>query len=224
MANYQSTHTGLVIDQAVSAVQTALTNGGIVTNNQLTSTLSSYATTTVVNSKVAALYPVNSVYIMSTNTNPGSFLGGTWSLIDKEFAYTHNDNVDVTKNNTNCTSIENVNVYWQDHSIKVRISKIKPKISLGEDNDKILLTLPPANFGVSAFLYKRFCDFSDNGNTLLTWGLNGDGDLMPTDYISRSGSAVPAGTELSVLDFVIWVPHTLMLDSWCDKFYFKRTA
>ena len=161
---------------------------------------------------------------MSTNTNPGSFLGGTWTLIDKEFTYYHNDDVSISLNTSKCTSVENVNAYWQDHSIKVRLTKIKPKVALGDGNDNTLLTLPPANFGVTAFLATRFCDFSDNGDTLLTWGLNGSGNLTPTDYISRSGSALAAGTELSVLDFVIWIPYTVMVDSWCNKFYFKRTA
>jgi hypothetical protein len=39
-----------------------------------------------INALTLQMFPVGSTYTTSTNVNPSTFMGGAWTLIDKEFA------------------------------------------------------------------------------------------------------------------------------------------
>ena len=49
------------------------------------------------------MYPIGSCYTTSTNTDPSSFLGGTWDLIDKGLSSLTFE-PEFTLNTTNCTA------------------------------------------------------------------------------------------------------------------------
>lgn len=64
---YQSTYTGAQIDTCISAYQNA-------TQVQA-----------AINAAKLAMYPVGAIYISANNTNPSTFIGGTWVQIQDTF-------------------------------------------------------------------------------------------------------------------------------------------
>ena len=63
--------------------------------------------------------PVGSVIVTPTNTNPSGTYGGTWTLIDKEFASTAAVSGGFTINSTNCSSHS---CYWSRAGHTVTVS------------------------------------------------------------------------------------------------------
>ena len=53
------------------------------------------------------IYPIGSVYIINTNTNPSTKFGGTWQLIDKEYS-AKIDRLDATIDTTNVSDIRSI--------------------------------------------------------------------------------------------------------------------
>ncbi len=222
--SYQSAYTGSQIDAAIAQVQAAMTNGTtvLVNSTQLSTTLNSYSTTAQMNTAIQAKFPVGAVYITSTNATPGTYLGGTWSLIDKEFKYANISSYTPTLNSTNCTSAS-VAGRCIGHTVYIQITDLTPKVALNYDT-KELFTISPSKFGCSGFLGQRITFFSDGQQTVLSFSLNGSGVFSSLDYLSRGGSAFPASSEVSNIYFEMVVPYSNMNDSACDKFYWKRTA
>lgn len=92
MANYNSSYTGVQIDDAVARVITAKNSGGIVSGNTLSTTLQSYLLSSTAAStylpKASLLnlvYPIGSVYISVSNIDPSTVLGGTWEQLQDTF-------------------------------------------------------------------------------------------------------------------------------------------
>jgi microcystin-dependent protein len=62
--------------------QAAFTASQSMGNQKITSLAAGTATTDAVNKgQLLTLFPIGAVYITATNTNPGTFIGGTWSQI-----------------------------------------------------------------------------------------------------------------------------------------------
>ena len=172
---------------------------------------------------------VGDVIITSTNTNPSSNYGGTWTLIDKEFASTGevNRTSSVTLNTTNCSAC-NVYTWHSGHTIEFAI-QVTGLVSI-TDTIVHFATLTPTDFGVksgSNFVdARRVTQFSDAGNAVIAWQLQKDGKLNGLDAFALSSSPTHESTARTWDYFSLWVtlPYTVMDDSFCDKFYWKRTA
>lgn len=168
---------------------------------------------------------VGSVVITSTNTNPGNALGGEWSLIDKEFI-NRSANIAPLWSGTQATASGSIS--WAGHSIclKMWLSTDQYPISPGN----IIGTIDLAAAGVTSF------SFSDEGGVafavnstgnssisyVIKYSLNGGGQL----YLDRIyGESVAAFSSSTIhIQTIIPMSASDMLDTACDKFYWKRTA
>lgn len=172
------------------------------------------------------LYPVGAVYCSSTNTNPASKLGGTWSLIGKGFASSYSTDSPIftpyanPEDNTSNIILSSAYVMRNDSNIRIRLGIASKStiddggMPLGKINyDKIGIT----NLDMS---YLGQVTFSDGANGGIVWNLVHDtGELNQIDVV---GELKPEQTFY--IDINILTRHTKMLDSFCDKFYWKRTA
>lgn len=176
-----------------------------------------------------ALYSVGDVIITSTNTNPATNYGGTWTLIDKEFRNQARTTTSlVTLNSTNISSMSNFEIANRGHEIFIR-ARLVNKVAIG-DSAHNLLTITLANLGLSNIynLWNSVILTTDGGNGIAMCNWTNSNDtvtLQVTDVITKaSNGTIPANNTLELAFNVPIYIYTSMLDSFCDKFYWKRTA
>ena len=172
------------------------------------------------------LYPVGAIYINSTNTNPATFLGGTWELIDKEFkARNSNFTTDFYTLNTElCSSINSGTVQWNGHTLRLLFTWTNASII--NDDALTILQLALSELGITRFGFtNRFSHFSDGGQVVIEYGISDTGEVQTRDIMRRGSSDadLPAGANIAA-QFMWTIRGTDMLDSFCDKFYWKRTS
>lgn len=167
------------------------------------------------------LYPVGTVYCSSTNTNPSSKFGGTWTLIDKGF------NSSISNDNSAFTPSTNVAVDTcfagrGGSTLRVRLSVIiNDSIT---DTGMELGTLNFGKIGISGLGYgvTGGMAYSDGANGGIIYNVNySTGAITQVDVFDLT--PIPTGNKFSI-DFTVPIMKDLMLDSFCDKFYWKRTA
>lgn len=160
------------------------------------------------------------IIVTSTNTDPSERFGGTWELIDKEFKSEASSSDDLfTANSNNC---ELTSCYYtrSGHSIQIRLN-FTNKVALTDTN------LELGNFnlnalGVTSLPYSLYnvIGASDGGNALLTMIVNyTEGTLTHAE----STNDVSANNSCYLL-FDVDVTASRMIDSFCDKFYWKKVA
>lgn len=175
---------------------------------------------------VDIIYPIGSVITMSTNANPATLYGGTWELIDKEFEVSIMNGLESSATlNANCSAAA-IKCRRVAHTLEFFID-VTPAVTL-TDSALTMFTLDLEAVGVSSLGATRsLVWFSDGGNAIMTCTLNADGVFTINDVIVR-GSSTPsldAETNLSMGGgHACFIPPEDMLDSACNKFYFKRTA
>lgn len=176
-------------------------------------------------------HPVGSVICMGSNTNPGNTLGGTWTLIDKEFKTQEITNAFV-RNTTNTTSIDSQSVILSGKSIWVRMG-FTNKVALGDTAIEVayLGTSESAAFnkiGLTSTPYlTRLCGWSDGGNAILQMNLFAGEDSGHYGRVTSVDAQPATCAKDSTVFFTASSRITdinKMLDSFCDKFYWKRTA
>ena len=177
------------------------------------------------------VYPVGSVYVADNNTfNPNNAFGGTWALIDKDFGY-HWINNAFTFNTTN-TSNGSSAFLLHGNTIEFRLyftNRIAPAaldMVIGTFNASSIGILPEYGHTMYAYAYSETLD----AIALLTFGwswgtTDGTCTVKILDWVSRS-SSYPTTTGAGInLSFVFVVESSDgMIDSFCNKFYWKRTA
>lgn len=211
MADYTLGYTGAQIDTKLGQIKTQSEIQTLINNS-----LESYTST---------LYPIGSVYVMSTNTNPSTFLGGSWSLIDKEFKAQNISEISLgtsQRNTTNCSEAT-VSGTLSGHNILI-ICNFTSKVTVG-DTTLEMFTIPPDSFGVDAFSTQRITFMSDGGDALMQMNLAAAGVLSTLDvgnpYTSTHSVSARSFSQFRVN---LFTSYTNMLDSFCNKFYFKRTG
>lgn len=174
---------------------------------------------TNLNNNFKEVHPIGTVIITSTNTNPSSNLGGTWELIDKEFAsletspngFAASGNIDSP---IACFS-------RSGHSIVFNLSFISTT-SLSDDTVEIG-TINFDELGISGLLANvRECGWTDAGNAILMFQVNSsNGILQCLDIVGPETITANAYCYVTIpFEFC----KSRMLDSACDKFYWKRIA
>ena len=172
-------------------------------------------------------HPVGSILTTSTNTNPAATIGGSWELIDKAFK---NSYVDVGLNestywtNTNAGLVQYSNVMLVDHNIAIRLN-----LSLEKDLSDSTTVLGKLNLplcGISELSYAVLSDvaISDGGNCTINFKMAQDGEISVMEVLNLDDTHSMASNQTFYLNIVQPIMYTKMLDSFCDKFYWKRTA
>ena len=171
------------------------------------------------------MYPVGAVYVSSTNENPASYLGGTWELFDKSLAryyYTATNNPQIVSVNEN-TTYHSVAITVDGHSIFVKCIVAFSGTFL--ESNRNALTINFNEIGITRITAQaNGHGGSDDGNAIVLGSIAySSGVVSLTQAVAIGGSSIPADTNITI-DFVANVGMNYMLDEFCDKFYWKRTA
>lgn len=167
-------------------------------------------------------YPVGSVVITDSNTNPGDTLKfGTWTLIDKEFK-SQSRTATVSRNTTNFSALS-VTAIYDSHTITF-VGSMTSSVSIAGTNLEVLtqtLTDNGASALASAIPFTGYCD---SAHAMVLMDIDTAGRVRTLDVVVRgTGTSVASGNSF---DWSVTCPclYTAMQDSFCDKFYWKRTA
>ena len=179
------------------------------------------ATEDYVSGVIHALYPVGTVVCISTNKNPSTIYGGTWALIDKGFASSNTSNENYFTAGANVVE-DGVWVTRAGQTMRIRLNvTINAEIT---DTGLTLGTFNFSNLGISKMPsnFVGSVTYSDGANGGIAWNLNeSTGELNLTDVFDLT--PIPKGNTFCI-DISFPLVYTQMLDSVCDKFYWKRTA
>ena len=167
------------------------------------------------------IYPVGSVYISSTNTDPSGTLGGTWTLTHKRFAYQIIEDP-VTFNTTNTQSGDSVAVI-NGEQIELRLS-FAPKVDL-TDSTIAIGQLNLAQIGLTGKYAEYAPFFADAGNGIAYLQVTNTGVIQTQDVVTKaSGGTIQASTSTGQARVSLMFGQGSMMDSFCDEFHWKRTA
>ena len=176
-----------------------------------------------------AIYPVNSIYTYGSNVSPAEILGfGEWELVGKgyiDLAVGHNfgEAGCLFTPNENCTS-GMINVVRGGQSIRIRID-----ITLAAaitDNSTSYGTIDFETLGISSIFMGYYGTYAanDSANGAVQMQITTSGEVKSVDYLLRTDDQVfEAGDALQFMA-ILSMDKDHMLDSACDKFYWKRTA
>ncbi len=171
-------------------------------------------------------YPVGSVVITDTNTNPSADFGGTWSLIDKQFTPTQATNINnhFTVYSTNTTSAD-MYVVREGHTVTISCASLVNKVALS-NSDLRLGDFSLSSIGASEFGFTpQFVGLCDSANALILLELNrSSGRLTSKNVVIRGTGTSVAASNTTMFTIVITCDYTKMTDSLCNKFFWRRTA
>lgn len=193
-----------------------------------TCTSSTTANVTLNGASFNELHPIGSVICKSTNVNPSADYGGTWELIDKQFKYKWISTAESSQYFTpsSGTTVETCAISLHEHFISILRFSFNQTSAIGDTTITIgLFDLSALGVnGGSQNLVRYILASSDGGNGIAMMDLTTAGTLRTLDRVTvTSGGTITAGQNIH---FSVDIPLTMsdMDDSFCDKFFFKRTA
>lgn len=176
-------------------------------------------------------HPIGSIICMSSNTNPSELYGGTWTLVDKELSYRFHNLRESGWSATNATAQASAGARIGGHAMDIRLEIITTAalsdstIELGYINPNALgITEFPIAYHYVPFSYDGGGVKDVVGQTVLTNAGRVTVEDIWTATADGASHAYASGSNLAIIYHFSTIPYTLMLDSYCDKFYFKRTA
>ena len=167
-------------------------------------------------------HPVGSIVVTNTNQSPANELGGTWTRIDKKFKELGNV---VTSTLGSGASSFTCQILRSDHNIRFRISFV-PKSTLN-DTTITVGTVDLQSCGLNdttyygGFYLPAGCDEA-GGYAMCNFGWD-TGTVQVVDAVGKNAGTLSGGYTY-YLDFTIAVADTMMLDSHCKEWHWKRTA
>ena len=226
---------------------------GHVTAGNNPTTLSGYAIADAYtkNEVNALIYPVGSVIMThkelvtgetSAVANPNTLLGlpGTWTLIDKTFK-TSISRIGGPGNEfssgTNGFALSYENAIRSDHTLILQLG-----IYINDSADKNIPTgqealamanLTLARYGIYGMSYTPQEDTafainttSNTASSTICYRFdNGGSTVSLRDVINGGSNTHTLNKNARIhINTIVQIPHADMIDSFCDKFYWKRTA
>lgn len=174
------------------------------------------------------MHPIGSCITMSTNTNPSTKLGGTWTLINKQYSVISSNSESVNflkQNTTNVTTTKNY-VFRNGNTIVLEF-RFTPKSTITLQDDTVILgTLNTDVLGLTSFGATRyFLLAGDSAEGIAQCKLDyTTNEISILDTVGTQGkTGLTAGYLLSG-QLVTVVKPEFMLDDACNQFIFKRTA
>ena len=169
------------------------------------------------------IHPIGCTYITESNTDPANILGfGKWELYDKEFKpqYLSADEGIFTHNTTNVSESSAVAVFG-GHTVRVRITAVN-KVALSDTN-KELGTINLDKIGVQNLIYTETFNASCSDDTSVARVSVTHNTGLVTHLGTIGGTSIAVGETINI-DFTVPMIAERMLNEFCDKFYWKRTA
>lgn len=170
-------------------------------------------------------YEIGDIVITSTNENPASRLGGTWELVDKEFKSESINNISFFNANTSNCTIKGLYLTRNGHDIKIRFN-FSNNIALS-DSPINLGSFDFAGLGIIELPFSLYylSGLTDDGNGVFIALVDyATGNLEVRDVVTKtSGGTIPSGSSCYLL-FEFTTTYDMMIDSFCDKFYWKKTV
>jgi hypothetical protein len=171
------------------------------------------------------VYPIGSICIRETKSDPVDTLGGTWTLVDKEFMSLKDDdssNIYFTPN-ADAISACQVRVSRAGHSLTIKLYLTMTEGVSIADGTINLGTFNYETLGITKFPTNRSfpVGYSDGGNSIMMGYINSDTGKL--DVVDIVGADSVSGTTI-YFDFTETLISGFMLNSACDKFYWKRKA
>lgn len=142
------------------------------------------------------LYPVGSIYLSINNTNPSTFLGGTWQELSGGYAlWTSNDSTAWGKT-ANASATKSTTLTAAQSGLPAHAHSINHDHPNKENNKLFGYSYESGNPGV---ILKKFSENSNGTRGVPTTGLNGINhsgyaDWSPS-YVGNSGSNTAAGAK-----------------------------
>ena len=176
-------------------------------------------------------YPVGSIYITSTNTNPTTLgIPGTWELVDKKFKDVRIDGLALWSNNTSKFSATSLICKRTEHLLDINLTGTTAATYTDDENVSLGNLTLSSNLGVTGSVHRNyFLGSVEAAGALLTaqWyaGIGLDDRIAIADIITNTHGNVslPTGSEIKT-HFSHIFGMDEMVDSVCDKFYWKKTS
>lgn len=167
-------------------------------------------------------FPVGSIYVTNTNSEPT--FGGTWNLEHQEFAYKYLENTGWFSYNTDNVTAGNHYAIIQGDVIKMRID-FKP-LAEWDDSTYEIGTIDLAQIGATGLtITNHSLALSDGGQGACYCQTNAaTGIISCVDTIGVDGADMIAANQTFYLDIIFNVIDSRKIDSFCDRFFWKRTA
>lgn len=171
-------------------------------------------------------HPIGSVVITSTNENPGASIGGTWTMIDKEYKneYKAIPNTIAAWTSNNATA--GGGIIRANHEISIKVwlvttAALSKNNTIGEFSRALCGVKDTGSFTLSNEGGIAYAVGPNDESYIIRYILNGGGTLSIDEIVENK--TLPIGTTIH---FHTIVPMTKddMADGFCDKFYWKRTA
>lgn len=173
-------------------------------------------------------FPVGTIYITKSNTNPGTIVGGTWELKHRFSELTSN-----VSNPNNCFTFNSTNttkgtfrVTYRENTAWVKCTYL-PRVNIS-DSGYVIGVLSTAIGGV---FYANPCipGFQDGSYGYMVMGYHGatsgtvsTANLAISDLISYSGASTYGTSSTVTLCFPVLMPN--IQNEYCDEWHWVRTA
>lgn len=175
------------------------------------------------------VYPIGSIYMSVNSTSPATFMGGQWELIDKHFKEWSFYSTDTEVIKEYVTPTDNAIPYAfgiirSEHSVYMRYY-YKNQVSIA-DSSVSIGTMLFEKFGILNALYFGIYDISagsEDGIVLMNVSAS-TGEMYSSDVVIKgSSTSISSGASIR-FEFEVRTPKEYMLDTHCDKFFWKRLS
>lgn len=171
----------------------------------------------ITNNNAGATQSSGATQLNAESPQLASRYGGKWVLYDKEFAYKYIETTGTAKGNTTAVNIVGgIN----GHTLSFRLG-ITYNPQAYDDNSQDIAQLPFSNMGCTRLLFAGYqmVAGSDGGNGFCVWNINTAGVVTHNDHYDAPSDS----QQTYYVHFAQALSPNHMLDSACNKFYWKKT-